>query len=297
MTSFVLVRQWSEILFRKSVRLPLLFVPPPTFCSLLWILLDWTEPSSATINISYFPSHFPSSSWPNCYEAPWSSSWWVSQWFSPAKSVSEREGGEERRWCSHACSPTAQGPAIARALLASETCAFTHTFLQSFQNVSVQSHCPREKARMHLNYLHQKISEIFNCNKSILIITRWISDGNLLSFLLAYAPKATLPETSISWEASQATSQRSPFDSGFQILLFFSSPDITAPALLPTKAFSGTRDSQPCWWATREMKLLNLHFRNYFFQSSHQSSWLNLNKNVAGNANSPGLGNSGFCKD
>lgn len=61
-------------------------------------------------------------------------------------------------------------------------------------------------------------------------------------------PKATLPglpETPISWETYQAHSQRSPFDSGFQILLLSNSPDIKAPAPPTRKAFSGTRDSQP----------------------------------------------------
>lgn len=103
----------------------------------------------------------------------------------------------------------------------------------------------------------QKTSKMFNCSKSILITTRWISDGNLLSFSSAYPPKGTLPETSIFWEAFQAHRQ-SPFDSGFQILLLSDSPDIKAPAPPTRKASGGTRDSQPCWWAAREMKLLNM---------------------------------------
>jgi len=56
-------------------------------------------------------------------------------------------------------------------------------------------------------------------------------------------PKAALPETPISWEAYQAHGQRSPFDSGFQILLLSNSPDIKAPVPPTRKAFSGTRDS------------------------------------------------------
>lgn len=128
---------------------------------------------------------------------------------------SGEEGGEERKQCSRACCLTALGPAVARSLLASETCTFAHTFPQSCQNASVQSQPPREKVRMHLNYFPQKISKMFNCSKSILITTRWISDGNLLSFLPAYLPSGShgkpegAAETPISWEVYQAHSQRS----------------------------------------------------------------------------------------
>lgn len=134
---------------------------------------------------------------------------------------------------------------------------------------------------MHRNYFPEKIAKMFNGSKSILITTRWISDGNFLSFLPAYPPKATVPETPISWEVYQARGQRSPFDSGFQILLFSNSPDIKAPAPPTRKAFSGTKDSQPSWWPAREMKFLNtlqftlLHF--FFFFFFPPSSWLNLN--------------------
>lgn len=115
---------------------------------------------------------------------------WVSLhcWLSPAKSVSEGEGGEERRGRSRACSPTALGPAVARVLLARDLHSHTHTFPQGCQNASVQSQHPGEEAGMHLNYFSQKISKMFNCSKSILITTRWISDGNFLSFLPAYPP-------------------------------------------------------------------------------------------------------------
>lgn len=146
---------------------------------------------------------------------------------------------------------------MAGALLASETCTCTHPSPQGCPNAAVQSQHPGEKAGMHLNYFPQKIFKMLNCSKSILIATRWISDGDLLSFLSVYPPKATLPETSIFWEAFQAHSQ-SAFDSGFQILLLSNSPDIKAPAPPTRKAPSGTRDSQPCWWAAREMKLLNM---------------------------------------
>lgn len=125
--------------------------------------------------------------------------------------------------------------------------ALTHTpSHRAAKMLLVQSQRPGEKAGMRLNYFPQKMSKMRNCSKSILIATRWISDGNLLSFLPAYPPKTTLPETPISWEAYQAHSQRSPFDSGFQILLLSHSPDIKAPALPTRRAFSGTRDSQPC---------------------------------------------------
>lgn len=69
-----------------------------------------------------------------------------------------------------------------------KTCTHTHTFPQGCQNASVQSQHPGEEAGMHLNYFPQKISKMFNCSKSILITTRWISDGNFLSFLPAYPP-------------------------------------------------------------------------------------------------------------
>lgn len=157
---------------------------------------------------------------------------------------------------------------MARALLASETCTCPHTFPQSCQNALVKSQCPREKVGMHLNYFPQKKSKMHNCSKSILIANKLISDGNLLSFLPTYPPKTTLPEILISWEAYQAHGQRSPFDSGFQILLLSHSPDIKAPAPPTRRAFSGTRDSQPCWWAIRDMKLLNTLqftlFHNFF---------------------------------
>lgn len=123
----------------------------------------------------------------------------------------------------------ALGPAMAGVLLATETCTCTHTFPQGSQNAAMQSQPPGEKAGTHLNYFPQKLSKMFHCSKSILITTRWISDGDLLSFVSAYSPKATLPEISIFWEAFQAYSQ-SPFDSGFQILLLSNSPDIKAPA-------------------------------------------------------------------
>lgn len=151
--------------------------------------------------------------------------------------------------------PPPWGPAMAGALLASEI--RTHISPQSCQNAAVQSQHPGKKAGMHPNYFPQKISVIFNCRISILITTRWISDGDLLSFLSAYPPKATLPETSIFWEDLQAHSQ-SPLDSGFQILLLSNSPDIKAPALPTRKVSSGTRDSQICLWAARKMKLLNM---------------------------------------
>lgn len=107
---------------------------------------------------------------------------------SPAKSVGRREEGEERRRCSHTCSPTGLGPAMARAPPASETSPLTPTFPQRCQNASVQSQRPGEKAEKHLNYFLQKISKRFNCCKSILIATGWISDGNLLSFLPVSLP-------------------------------------------------------------------------------------------------------------
>lgn len=107
---------------------------------------------------------------------------------SPAKSVGGQEGEEERRRCSHTCSPTGLGPAMARAPPASETSPLTPTFLQHCQNASVQSQHPGEKVEKHLNYFLQKISKRFNCCKSVLIGTRWISDGNLLSFLPVSLP-------------------------------------------------------------------------------------------------------------
>lgn len=174
----------------------------------------------------------------------------------PSQSVGE-EVGVERSQHSHAYGPMALGPAMAGALLSPEPCTCTHTTPQSCQNAAMQSQHPGEEAGTHLSYSPQKISQMFNCRKSILITTRWVSDGGLLSFLSAYPPKATLPEISIFWEASQAHSQ-SAFDSGFQILLLSYSPDIKAPALPTRKASSGSRDSQPCLWAAREMKLLNM---------------------------------------
>jgi len=43
-----------------------------------------------------------------------------------------------------------------------------------------------------LNYFPQTTSKMFNWSKSILITTRWISDGNLLSFLPA-CPTSCIP--------------------------------------------------------------------------------------------------------
>lgn len=53
------VRQQSEILFRKNIRIPLLLLQHQFFGCRLWILSLWTECSSATINLFCFPSHFP----------------------------------------------------------------------------------------------------------------------------------------------------------------------------------------------------------------------------------------------
>lgn len=65
----------------------------------------------------------------------------------------------------------------------------SHTHLPAaLPNASVQSQCPGEKAEKHLNYFLQKISKRFNCCKSVLIGTGWISDGNLLSFLPVSLP-------------------------------------------------------------------------------------------------------------
>lgn len=199
------------------------------------VMLNWALQSYS--HLFSFLSYFPSSSWPDYHEAPWKNFCWVCLpcWLSAAKSVSREEVGDERSQHSHAYSPTTVGPAVAGALLASETCPCTHTFPRSCQNAAMQSQCPGEKAGMHLSYFPQKIAKMFNCSKSVLITTRWMSDGNLLSFLSAYPPKATLPETSIFWEDFQAHSQ-SPFDSGFQILLLSNSPDIKAPAPPTRKA-------------------------------------------------------------
>lgn len=177
------VRQQSEILFRKNIRIPLLLLQHQFFGCCLWILSLWIECSSATINLFCFPSHFP----PELAAVRYSHD---KSLFLAALScqVSWRTRRRRRRWCSHTCSPTGLGPAMARAPPASETSPLTPTFLQHCQNASVQSQCPGEKAEKHLNYFLQKISKRFNCCKSVLIGTEWISDGNLLSFLPVSLP-------------------------------------------------------------------------------------------------------------
>lgn len=55
---FVVVRQWWEILLRKSVRLHLLHITISIFYCLLWILSFWTEPSRATVIFLVFSPIF-----------------------------------------------------------------------------------------------------------------------------------------------------------------------------------------------------------------------------------------------
>lgn len=179
------------------------------FYCLLWVLPCWTETSRATVKPFSFLSYFPSSSWPDYHEAPWKNFRCICLpfWLSPAKSASGAEVGDERSQLSHAHGPTALGPAMAGALLAPGTCTCTHCSPLSCQNAAVQSQHPREKAGTHLSYFPQKIFKMLNCSKSILISTRWISDGGLLSFCQCIHPRQSCQKLPSSGKPSRHTAK------------------------------------------------------------------------------------------